>query len=628
MTLIKTSYSKLSDALKSNQSVTINAKGEWHVDGWFIRFVRWLFDLKQGHLKKISGVFSSLLDQIERETLFFNADSITHAKQLRRISGHLKVAKSLTKAMEQNITSPSCKEVALLKRKIIALRYRIETSNGGKDRLEPNEIDLEVRDQLLEMAEQWKGNQKFFSNNNHQLHPLDLKKIEEVCRYPLFVNLLMSDERLKHDFFGWTLKNCNGVQAFVEYPSICKKIKSIFLAGRIGRFAYENVLSIKKTNIFANEPNSSTQKVIRLPFEGKKISILNENAYVCLRRNHCVTIKTIFHDMSLRNKQPGKFEFMGSKGLCNWRSDMMAYWNPETQKWTMTNLESPHWWRRLPPFEKISRETLMKRYNLDEISSDRWVLAVLAARQSIDYNIENCHGYSEVLIPDGKGFWSVYPFGKFAKEWPNDCFDYLSVIANTTKADYIYPDPNIFYSAFRQQAAVPFVVTKEEGLRYMNDHVRKNIRKGREGNLVFMLGYENCAFSPQNDAETVLGKKCEGGRVPNLFLSPFFDSGLSGPLLSYYKLLKHAPRFISAPLQRLTEMVLGSWRSIKVLDDEGKIVRKSLSSSPFRKGIRLECDGRMKTVYNHIFHPSHLHRQIIQNTISDGVIWSGQHHFQ
>lgn len=628
MPSIETSYSQLAHALKDKQSLSIDRKGEWHFNGWFTRFVRWLFDLQDSHLKKISSVVSGLLDRMEPSPLFFNADSVTYARQLKRIKGHLKVAKALSKRIQKKHSTLSSHEFKQLKRKITALRYRVEAMNGGIDLLSPGEIDLEMKERLVVEAENWKRQQKIFTEGDHPLHLLDIEKIEEVCRYPLFAKLLFEDDTLKHKFFSWTLKNCNSVQAFVEYPALCTKLKSIFLAGRIGRFAYANVLTIKKEKLSSKMLASATRKVVRLPFEGKQTNILNEKKYVCLRGGHWVTIKAIFDDLALRNKQPGKFEFVGKNGLCNWSPEKMAYWNPKIQKWVRVNLNSRYWWRALPHLETISKKQVLRRYGLDDIATDQWVLAALATRQKIDSTIEACHGYTEVLIPDKKGSWNVYPFGKFAKKWPENCLEYIGVITDTTRADYIYPDPNIFYSSFRQQAAIPFVVSEEEGLQYMNDRVRNNIRKGREGNLIFMLGYENCAFTPQEDLEAVLGKQCDGGRVPNLFMCSFFESGLSGPTRHFYNLLKYSPRWISAPLQRLMETTLGAWRGINIVDDSGKLVRKSLSTSPFRRGVRLKIDGKMRTVYNYIFHPSHLHRQIIQNKLPEGVIWAGHQRHQ
>lgn len=628
MPLIEKSSQELAAALGANQSITITKNGKWHLDGMFIRFIRWLFDLEQSHLKKISYIFAKLLDGTERRPLFFQADPITSARQVEYFSSYINVAEALTHRISRQKNAKISNEINILTRKVVALKYRIEATHGGADKIPIEEIDLEKKNRLIKIAEKWKKNQLILIGTDRLLHPLDLDKIEEVCRYPLFLEILLKDAVLQRNFFSWTLKNCNGVQAFVEYPGLFRRLKTVFLAGRLGRFAYANPLSTKKKCFNPGTNIAYTQKVVRLVFEGQKVNILDERKVVRLRSDYYITINDIFEDMSQRNKRQSKFEFFGERGICNWRSDCMGYWNPHIKKWTLLNLRGPRWWEALPPLEKITKDKLMKRYNIAEISRDQCLIAALAARQSTDASIVNCHGYTEILIPDKKGLWSVYPFGKFAKKWPGNCLESIGMIGDTTKADYIYPDPNIFYSGFRQQAALPFVVTEEECIQYMNDHVRDNILKGREGNLVFMLGYENCAYSIQDDLESVLGKTSEGGRVPNLFLSDFFDCQLSGPMRPYFKVLKEAPRCISAPLKSFTRFILGTWRSIKVLDKSGKHVKKSLSSSPFNKGVDVEIDGRMQKVYHYIFHPSHLHKQIIDNNIYGGLIWGGHQRYQ
>lgn len=626
MLRIEDSFEKFANTLNRDKAVSINDRGEWHVENLFVRIVRWIFGLRDQRIQKVCRVFSRFLDQLEKQPVLFDSDSMTQQNQRKKIEGYIKVSEAILKKLNKHRSKKSVSQRNLLKRRIVALKYRAEWQNGGSKPLDASEVDLRAFNQLKEIAGQWKSKQDIFSGEDKELHSLDLEKLQLASLHEEFSTLLLEDKELQKEFFNWTLKNCNPVKEFIEFPAVCKRIKQCLMAGRIGRYAYGNVFSSEKVKVDSLNKSQATKKIITLPFEGRKISILDENRLIKFKGNYWVSIGQVFEDMKNKNNWAGHFEFIGKEGIQNWSSQRMAWWNARLQQWELIDLDKENWWEDLPLQETISRSEVLKRYDVDDLSDTQWVLSARASKQSVNYNIDECHGYTGVLVPNGKGEWRVYDFGKYSKKWPKGMLGALSIVGNTVKADYVYPDANIYYSGFRQQALVPYVSSEEKGREYF-DRIKKNIIDGREGNLVFMFGLENCAYSPQTDLEAVLGKKSEGGRVPNLFVSHILSSGARKPLHYAFAIVKKAPEWMKKHLVWLCDTLLMSWRGVVVTGADGKKIKKSLKNSPFRTGYNLEVDGQIKKVIQHIFLPSHLHRQIVDGKIK-GVVWGGNQRMQ
>lgn len=626
--MIEKSFDALAQAIDSHQTISMNRKGVWRKENWVVRFIFWLFDLEEANLRKISGIIAVHFCRLENMPLFFHADRITTANQHQRFQGYLKVANALAERLKKANSPRSIAASDLLKKGIVALNYRMTSENGGIDKAGDTEIAAEQVEKLEELVGEWKQRNRLFQGEDKNLHPVDLANIRKTCQYPQFVDLLIKDPLMQKEFFSWVFKNCNPPSAFIEYPGIAKRLSGCLLSGRIGRFAYENVLSIDRKKISKKLKLKAQVKVLRLPFNGKKVSILDETKLVAFRGKHIASIKTVFEVMKKKNDDPGDYEFIGKDGFQNWNSHKLAYWDEEKREWIRPDLSKNRWWEQLPDFEILSKEALTHRYALKEdIRNDQWLLVACASRQSPKENIDDCHGYIEPLIPTGDGKWRLYSWGKFAHKFPQNCFQKLGIIGSTVKAAYVYPDPNPSYSGFRQQAAVPFIVSEELGMRYMEERIKGNILKAWSGNLIFMYGYENCAYEPQTDLEAILGKEHEGGRVPNLYMTPFLSAGASQPVESIFRGLKSCPKWLQSGILKVAEWAICSWRTQTIVDNNGKKVKKSLSRSAFRKGVEIAINGKVQKVFQYIYLPSHLHRQIIQGTLQ-GVIWTGHQHVQ
>lgn len=586
---------QLGEHILDGDSVTITENGKWKLDGRWTRFVRWLFRRKEKHQLKIYLIICRLFDQLEERPIYFGEDNEKALSQVLMSKSWNFFGETVLHALNGKISTVA------LKSKIVALKYRSEKNGGGVDKELSTE---ELKKELFALAEKWKKSQPLFAELSPELLPVEEKNLEDALLYPEFVTLLISEKALQNDFFKWTIANAIPPQAFIEYPAIAKRLKRSLLVGRIGRFAYQNVLSIEK----------GEEKVLTLPFNGKKVSILDPKNQVSFRGGVTTTVGKVFKDIQEKNLRPGMFEFIGKEGFRNWNAHKLGYFDVEKDEWEQVNLDADNWWESLPVEEVIDKETLLSRYDWKEIEDDQWLILGRGARQSTSYNIDDCHGYTGVLIPDGHGKWRVYDFGKYALKWPQGMLGGLGVVGNTVKAAYTYPDSNIYYSSFRQQAAYRLVCSQEEGVRYMEERVKRNIMRGWLGKLYFMLGFENCAFSPQTDLEAIFGKKGEGGLVPNLFLAHVLTAGAKEPLGTVFRLVKKAPKSWQDFLVTICEKSLLSFRGVKI---DGKKI--SLSRSSFANGCELVKDnGEMESVRHYIYLPSYIFDR------KDVIKWVGQ----
>lgn len=616
MNIVNNDADKFLAALKEEKAVNLTSDGKWYVEGRFMRFIRWIFRLNDARLRNVCSVMANLLDGMEKQAVLLQGTPAALASQKVTYSNTLKVAKAASSALKKYSSNKAKDAQNLLKRRIIAFTYRIESSNGGKAPTTFGDVSTIVK--VMGIAEKWKKKQEIFKIDP-SLHELDKQKIRELCRYRSFAKLLLIDKKLQNDVFGWTIRTCNPVAPLVQYPERCARIHKCLLNGRIGRFAYANVLSIEK----------GVEKTLTLPFEGKKVSILDETQQVTFATgSHTVSIKGIFEDMKRKNDKQGDFEFIGADGFHNWRCDDWSYYDAKTKKWVQIDLKQKEWWNdpHLPVFETLTADDVMDQYGVKP-KDDEWVIMAMATRQSHGLYIDDCHGYEQVLVPDGKGNFRIHIFGKYAEVWPKGFLGKLGFLANTNKAKFFYSDPSPSYSGFRQQAAAPFVVTREQGLQEM-ERIRGYAQRSRSGNLVFMFPWENCAYFPQTGLETLLGKESEGGSVPNLFRMHLLDASAAKPLNHCFNFTNSFPDVLKAGVVRSFEVVLGAHRGVDIVEN-GKKVRKSASTCPFRHGyeVKSAC-GKVEKVKHHIFLPSFLHQQIIDKKIGMGVVWAGHQHVQ
>lgn len=539
-------------------------------------------------LLEVAEKFDRALDKLEYTPLIFSVHENVTSIQTQRVNRYIEAGKSL-KAVFKKYRSPAIdRYLKTISQKIVGLKYRIESLHGG---LDPLEADKVLYEKLLSLATEWKSKQPLYSDRT--LTPRDLQKINETACYPKFCRLLVGDDALRERFFKWMIQDNNKVKPFIEFPAVCARIESVALSMRLGRFAGEG-LSIKKKN---------ARKEIRLPFfdgtKARNISILDEDKIVTLNGDYQLTIKNIFEVFRDKKIRPGKLEIFGIGGITNWNTHELGWWSPSKNDYERTDLSSHDWWKDLPVLEILDKEKVEKKYQVS-LDKNEWVAAIVSTRSYPIINLEESHGYMEVAIPDEKGSYQIVSFGKFASVYPNGTWELLTFLANTVIGRIAYPDENTFYSN-RQQAFYPVLLSPEEGAKMMG-HIKEDLLKARQNNVVFQFSGENCAYW----AYSIVQKSKP---LPNLFKIYLLDVQPINPALAIvFSLFRSLPKIIQRPIINGFDRCLGSHRKIVVIEN-GQPLLKSLMRVPTRNE-------------QSVFIPALLHNQIEESKIK-GVVAYG-----
>lgn len=622
---ISRDLNKFTLALTEGKRVDCNRKGEWYCEGVLMRSIRWLFSREDARVVKVAAAFNDTLDILEKTPVKFYDYSSENTQQ-KTFELHLKAADAVKKELEKHTSAASKKALYQLNLRVVSLKYRIEKENGGISKC--SNADELLFNEVKKLAEEWKQSYELYFDKT--LCEEEVKKIEDICHYPEFAQIIKIDKGLRELFFKWALRDNCEVDAFVQFPATSNRLKTAFIAGRIGRFAKQiNTIKIKnlKTGNYEIPSNVNTcpfQKDYVLPFEVldgdklkvKDISVLNDEQVINVKNNYTTTVKKVIESFANRNTEPGNFEILGTRhlddGEClgprfvNYNSYEYGAFNPQTNDFDRPDLsgEKKEWWKQIAPLDTLTLEDVKRMYGLDSIEEGRWVVVIKSAREDAGLDIDKSHGYLDVLIPDGKGRFELYSIGKYPAKWPESFLERALFITNTLKSKIQCPDEN-YYMAQRQQAMAPNIINAEDGMELM-DNIRQDLVKAQEGNIVFQFPWENCAWWSQNQLEKIFGSEEHGGSVPNHFRTSLLNAKPRlRPLAKIIDFCRQLKGKMQSVAVKVVEFMLCSWRSITVVED-GKKVSKSVATSKHTENIE-------------IFHPSALHERIISGVIKGRI---------
>lgn len=591
--------------LEGSAKVVTDKRGRWEVVSSLKKQLYKMDCFEIGRLNSLAVNMIREFDRLEKTPVKFNGS----IEQRELFKEHIEAAKYIKDQMKRFSTSKKMRlQCRLLKQRMTALKYRIERDNGGLDK---GNNSIDEAEELKQQVIEWKQGYELYQDTS--VSETEMDKLLEASRYPKFVKLLKFDPALRNQFFRWTIRDNNSVGSFVQFPSTCSRLKSALISGRIGRFAEKFQFVAKKNG----------EKTFNLPFQvatedgrlvKKEISILDESRRLKLRGGYELTIQEIINIFKRKNFDPGKLEFFGSCGISNWHTHELGWWNPDTESYERIDVEreNSRWWEQMPVFEHLSQDEACRRFGIESLRDGQWVAVAKSTRESLSLDIDRSHGYFEILVPDERGGFNLYPLGKFAKEFPANLIDKFLFVTNTVESRIEYPDENPYYS-HRQHASAPFVLGEDEGLALM-EMIRKDLKAAREGNVVFQFAWENCAWWPQERLENLLGKKEDGnvGGAPNFFVNSVLESRPQvQPLRLIFKICRALPECIKKVAVRIVAFILGSWRGRWVVE-EGERVFKSMKNSKFKK----ECK---------MYHPALLHEKIQNKEIAGNVTLG--HHF-
>lgn len=539
-------------------------------------------------LIKLGKICNTLFDRVEKIPAVFSADNSKTAHQQHSFHACFQAAKKVESLLAASNCVRVKAQLECLTQRVIALQYRMEGSNGGLDR---SVVDIVLTDKLCTAATRWKNEHVLITDK--QLTEQQIKKLEEASTYPKFVYALLASKDLQDAFFNWILRDNNGVSQFIEFPSTCERLKSTYLAARVGRLGGEMFKMEKRF-----KETDVTEKILTLPFFIQKkidyVNILDGLQEVVLNHHLRLTINKVFDIFSNKSKEVGYLEFFESTGITNWNCHEIGSWNPLTESYERVDLTIEKWWEQLPVLETLSKQGLEKRLNLS-LKDDEWVACAKSARTTPDMDLDKRHGYFEVAIPAGKDMYSIYPFGNFPATFPTSPIDLALFVTNTLKAKVVYPDENFFYS-HRQQATHPIKFSCEQGYSLMNI-LQKELIKARFGHMIFQFGGENCAYWVQNVLNAVDSK------LPNFYKLDFIFSTPLNPLLgTLFNFFRKLPVNMRCHAISTMDTIFGSGRGIEVFEYHKKVYKSHKQSSVRNEFV--------------IYQPGYLHRQIEEGKIA------------
>lgn len=552
------------------------------------------------YLKNITATFVSQLDAFERQAIHLEGEGL--AEQKRKVEAFIRAGDALL----------SKHSSVMLQQKLYALKYRVEGVNGGLDKKE--RIDPSIYNSLEHSLKEWKKKKAFYAKEQKPLCDRDFKVLQEICRYEEFAKLLQKNHNLRDVFFRWSIKDNNQAAIFVEFPSVCRRISSVLLSGRVGRFAGK-ILTLEK----GEKKDLCLRFQVELSdksLESRKFSILDESQTITVRGGGKWSIKDIFERVfAKKNLQIGDFEVFGGDnsvdtGIIPWNSHEHGYYSSRRAEYVRNDLSDPRWWEKLPVFEIITESELEKRTGLKLEGKEPWgVVMAKASRKFPNLDIDNCHGFLSIAVRQDAGRYRIYDMGKFAAKFPSSPLEHVSFLANTVLAKIEYPDTNNFYSD-RQIATIGQVLNKEQGGKLMQ-LVAKDVQKARDNNLIFQFGWENCAYWPQKIFNEMFGHLAD-----NFYRIPVIKSEISNFVLKFaVAVARRLPKKWQYKWVEGVLWLLGYERGI-VVEENGKQVKKNLRHTPFIEGTHEEDR-------QNFYCPAYEHRLIEEGY--PGVLAGGHH---
>lgn len=452
-----------------------------------------------------------------------------------------------------------------LRRYLVALRYRLEASNGGWDSLSSKEIEPSAFERIEQYATEWKQKQSILFEKN--ITPEEKVRIEEALCYPAFTLLLADSAELQASFFTWILRDKNRPAPFILFPQLIQKMIECNMQGRISRSG-KDLLKIEKE--FVNP--SLTRKIVSLPFEGKRASILDENASVTLQGNWTLTIGEVFEVFRNKGISVGNLEFF-AQGIYNWNSHQWGYWDQDTKTIVEMDVTKKGWWKELPILELISVDEAKRRLG-PHMNGILWNAAATSTRGTTTLNYDGCHSYLQLAVPNGDGNYALYDFGKFAKQFPTSLFENLKLFCYNLYATVAYPDENVFYT-HRQSAYHSFPLTPKEGANLL-ERIRRDIVLGRADNFVYQIESENCAKWLNEHLEAVLGKDA----IPNLYRTSLLKTEPTGFMSFIFAFIRILPFFCQVPALMALHLPFGAKEPTWIIE-QGDSVPKALHLASF-----------------------------------------------
>lgn len=579
--------SEFTAALKEKETLVFS-KNKWRCAKWYREIFDELFQQNAKSMVKVGRAFNEFLDSVERQSVLFANSSQVRQEQADRYAEIFEAARAVKSRLKAHLTAKESRQMLCeIKRHTLSLKYRIRKELGGENPLEqPNPTLM-------------KNVKQSFAHKNKEYSPAEEQALAELCRYPKFVKLMLSSKDLVEETYKRIIIGRFGVAEFVEYHGTYKRMNECLLLGWIGRFG-KNFFSIENENTEHGE-----RKVVKIMMDGTKVNLLDEEKWVTFDGHLEKSIKSVLEVFKAKNNQAGDFAVFEEGGIRRFNVHVHDKFNPETKLYEPIHLFNPNasWWEHYPVFERISRQELLRRYPKavneegkwgeadTSLGTNKWLVVEKASSQKEFLDLDGSHGYMDIYIPTPSGEYILYPFGKFASNFPRGFLGRLKFIVGTFISKISFGDENHCYF-FRQHGAIPYAVGEQKSKTLM-DEIRKDILLAREGNLVFQFPWENCSQWVYKKLKIAFGKKKHGGLIENNYKMAVLDTRPSNFILKFMvKVVRRFPKKTQAVATYVALLGFGSFRKKTIVED-GVPVKKSVAKSGFRKKQKVYIPGLM-----------------------------------
>ena len=482
--------------------------------------------------------------------------------------------------------------------KVLSLQYRIKFACGGINPLTKNQEDSLLVDQLLKALADWKETISLYISKDTTNK--DLEKIKDLSRYTRFIPVLLKSKKIQDDTFRLVFRDNFPIKLLIQYYKTCSvDLKNAVLTTRIGffnTFSHQKMAIIEKNML----EDGTYEKDLKFFINKKFVSILNDEAEIEMNDGKFHQWKEIKKIWESSKKIPAEMEVFEDSGMLMYRPQGLNYYANGSK--VAVDTSKPKFWegQEIPTFLTISKEKLEQMLDI-KITKEKPYVATVEASCIDPFQVKDAHGASTIYLPnEDETLYRAFPFGKYAKDFPQTAKENACFIGNSVKAELTYPDPTPFYSQ-RLHAASPNLLTKKEAEELFLEY-GKNI-------WYFQFAGNNCSADFQLIFEKMFGKLENGGAIPNYFRKPILESKFFYPVNFIFEPLEALHSSISTLLVHGIHVLCGSKRQYSKTEDNGTTRKVSLYENEF-------CDNQ------NLYAPGQLVYRILTGEI-EGVTWYG-----
>ncbi len=495
----------------------------------------------------------------------FNAERVREMNE--RFGTLERQIQSIQKSIEQHeLTAPATKKLNKFKKHFLAKQLRAVEQQTIID-TPYNDADVEwVKKELAD----WKKLQ--FPALPAEYTSEDIGKIESLCRYTRAIKLMRTDRNYRQFVFRFIFKasHHNFVDIAVQFPAVSKRVSSSYVDKRAKGLPKTVGLSFKEV---------AGKKDVYLRMQGvdEPISDMKRNITFYDKRtgkDRVLSVDQIFQDFKTKDATgTSPFEFT-ENGV-----DLCYPKNP------LIDFTSKTWWDGLPVLERLTRSEVEQQYGVS-MAGKKAVFVIRATREKDPLNIQGNHGWTQVIIPQKEGNYTVHALGKYVNVYPQGALETLLFIFNTHIGVISTVDENWFYT-HREHTFIPKTLTSWQFDRLM-EKLKTDLEDSAKGNMVFQAQGQNCSAWVQEVVDYVFGKDDEGGyKIPRLFEVPVVETSAPRPINYAIRAVRFTEKLsynLAKILRLVVASILGGTNTIVTTKDGKEIKNSTITYEPWRKG--------------------------------------------